>query len=75
MIGTCRTVSVVGAYWISSKTSVRWTTDPGVAAIFTPTVNFEVSTLAGMRGDVDFPQAFSHLALAEAAARIIVAGG
>src|SRR3954452_25295217 len=53
MSGTSRTVSVVGAYWISSKTSVRWTTDPGVAAMFPPILNFEVSTLAGRRGDVD----------------------
>jgi hypothetical protein len=46
-------MSVVGAYWMSSKTSLRCTTDPGVAARFPPTVNFEASTLAGRRGDVD----------------------
>ena len=51
--GTSCTVSVLGAYWISSKTSVRCTTAPGVAARFSPTVNFEVSTLAGRRGGVD----------------------
>jgi hypothetical protein len=46
-------VSVVGLYWISSKTSLRCTTEPGVVATLTPIVNFEASTLAGMRGDVD----------------------
>ena len=46
-------MSVVGLYWISSKTSLRCTTEPGVVATLTPIVNFEASTLAGMRGDVD----------------------
>ena len=32
--------SVLSAYWISSKTSLRCTTAPGVAARFSPTTNF-----------------------------------
>ena len=35
--GTDRTVSVVGRYWISSKTGVRSTTEPGVTARSRPT--------------------------------------
>ena len=51
--GTARTDSVCGRYWISSKTSVRSTTLPGVAARFPPTLNLLVSTVAGSRGGRD----------------------
>jgi hypothetical protein len=36
-IGSGRTVSVAGAYWISSMTLLRNTTLPAVAATFSPT--------------------------------------
>jgi hypothetical protein len=36
---------------MSSNTSVRRTTDPGVTARFPPTSNFDVSTVAGSRGE------------------------
>src|SRR3954452_9283241 len=48
--GTDRTVSVVGRYRISSNTSVRNTTAPGVAARSSPTVNASGSTIEGTRG-------------------------
>src|SRR6266536_3251769 len=48
--GTCRTVGVCGAYWISSNTSVRNTTAPGVAPRLSPTAKSEPSTICGMRG-------------------------
>jgi hypothetical protein len=41
---------VTGRYWITSNTSVRSTTDPGVTARFPPTSNFVTSTLAGRCG-------------------------
>src|ERR1700712_5464005 len=50
--GTVRTASVVGRYWISSKTSVRKTTDPGVAARSSPTVKASGSTIDGTPGGV-----------------------
>ena len=48
--GTARTFSVVGVYWISSNTSVRKTTAPGVFARSSPTVNASGSTIVGTRG-------------------------
>ena len=48
-----RTLLVCGSYWISSKTSFRCTTAPGVTAMFSPTSNSEVSTMFGMRGRLD----------------------
>ena len=44
--------SVCGAYWISSKTSVRSTTAPGVSARFSPTANSLVSTVDGQAREV-----------------------
>ena len=49
-IGTARTVSVRGRYWISSSCSVRRTTDPGVAAMLRPIWNDDPSTICGTRG-------------------------
>ena len=49
--GTSWTCSVAGRYWISSNTSVRSTTDPGVTARFPPTSNLLTSTLAGRCGE------------------------
>ena len=77
--GTSYTVSVLGAYWISSKTSLRCTTAPGVAARFSPTVNFEVSTLAASRGGVDmsrsrFRAPFTRLAPASSIVTFSAAG-
>ena len=46
--GRFSTVSVVGAYWISSIRSLRNTTLPGVTAMFSPTLNF-VSSVMRMR--------------------------
>ena len=40
-------LAVVGLYWISSKTSVRSTTEPGETARLTPTSKLSVSTLCG----------------------------
>jgi hypothetical protein len=40
-------VFVVGLYWISSIRSLRKTTLPGVAAMFSPTVKADRSTLRG----------------------------
>ena len=37
-------------YWISSNTSVRSTTAPGVAAMLRPTSKADRSTISGMRG-------------------------
>ena len=48
--GTSRTRSVCGRYWISSRTSVRSTTAPGVTAMLRPTSNDDVSTISGIRG-------------------------
>ena len=48
--GTCRTAAVAGRYWISSNTSVRATTAPGVTARSTPTLNASGSTIDGIRG-------------------------
>ena len=48
MIGRCRTVGVVGWYWISSSTSLRKTTAPGDTARLPPTLNGRVSTCDGM---------------------------
>ena len=48
--GTSWTCSVAGRYWMSSKTSVWSTTEPGVAARLPPTSNCDVSTLCGSRG-------------------------
>ena len=42
--------AVCGAYWMSSKTSVRRTTAPGVSARFSPTANLLVSTVEGRLG-------------------------
>ena len=42
---------MLGRYWINSNTSVRSTTDPGVTARLPPTSNFDLSTLAGRRGE------------------------
>ena len=50
--GSARTVAVCGAYWISSNSSVRMTTEPGVAATSTPTSNASASTLEGSRGEL-----------------------
>ena len=50
--GTSRTCSVRGRYWISSNTSVRSTTAPGVTAMLRPTSNAEESTISGIRGAV-----------------------
>jgi hypothetical protein len=50
--GTDRTWSVCGSYWSSSNASVRSTTAPGVTARSFPTVNLDMSTLAGSRGGV-----------------------
>ena len=41
---------MTGRYWISSKTGVRSTTDPGVTARSTPTSNASGSTMVGTRG-------------------------
>jgi hypothetical protein len=46
--GRLYVVGVLGAYWISSNTSERWTTSPGVMARFPPTVNGRPSTVEGM---------------------------
>ena len=48
--GTSRTRSVCGRYWISSSTSVRNTTAPGVTAMLRPTSNADRSTISGIRG-------------------------
>ena len=45
--GRACTVSVVGAYWMSSMSSFRYTTEPLLAATLTPTVNAFLSTSAG----------------------------
>jgi hypothetical protein len=50
--GISRTSSVCGRYWISSNTSVRSTTAPGVTATVRPTSNGDGSTISGMRGGV-----------------------
>jgi hypothetical protein len=50
--GTSRTVSVDGRYWISSNTSVRKMTAPGVVARSSPTENASGSTIEGTRGGV-----------------------
>ncbi len=50
--GTLRTWVVCGVYWISSKTSVRSTTEPGVTATSSPTVKASGSTIEGTRGAV-----------------------
>ena len=41
---------MLGSYWMSSNSSVRSTTAPGVTARSSPTVNAFVSTIAGMCG-------------------------
>ena len=48
--GRSRTAAVAGAYWISSNTGVRSTTEPGVTARSTPTSNASGSTIDGTRG-------------------------
>ena len=48
--GTARTVGVCGAYWISSNTSVRRTTAPGLTPRLPPTAKADVSTICGIRG-------------------------
>ena len=50
--GTLRTLVVCGVYWISSKTSVRSTTSPGVTATSSPTAKASGSTIDGTRGAV-----------------------
>ncbi len=37
--GRFQTFGVVGVYWISSNSSLRWITAPGVVARFSPTLN------------------------------------
>ena len=61
-----RTFAVCGWYWISSNTSVRLTTWPGVTAMFLPTSNSEVSTIVGMRGE----RAMSRTSWAEPLTRL-----
>ncbi len=46
--GRSPTVSVAGAYWISSITASRWTTAPGVAATLAPMSKGRGSTWDGM---------------------------
>ena len=41
---------MAGRYWISSNTSVRSTTAPGVTARSAPTLNASGSTIDGIRG-------------------------
>src|SRR6266536_2730755 len=48
--GNWCTVGVVGLYWMSSKTSVRATTAPGVTARSAPISNASGATIVGMRG-------------------------
>jgi hypothetical protein len=48
--GISRTRSVCGRYWISSSTSVRRTTAPGVTAMVRPTSKGDLSTISGIRG-------------------------
>ena len=49
--GNWCTVGVAGVYWMSSQTSVRATTDPGVTARSLPTWNASPSTMVGMCGE------------------------
>ena len=46
--GNRYTVGVAGEYWMSSQTSVRATTEPGVTAMSLPTWNAPRSTIVGM---------------------------
>ena len=46
--GRVRTRGVDGENWRSSNISSRWTTEPGVAARFSPTLYGVVSTMRGM---------------------------
>jgi hypothetical protein len=50
--GTDHTLSACGVYWISSNTSRRNTTAPGVTAMVLPSVNASGSTIDGRRGGV-----------------------
>ena len=45
-----RTSSVCGTYWINSNSSARNTTEPGVTAMSSPSVNASGSTIDGTRG-------------------------
>ena len=49
--GNSCTVGVAGWYWMSSQTSVRATTDPGVTARSLPTWNASRFTMVGMCGE------------------------
>ena len=50
--GHCLTFSRCGTYWMSSSTSERKTTAPGVVARVWPTSNASGSTMLGTRGAV-----------------------
>ena len=54
--GNRRTVGVAGWYWMSSQTSVRATTAPGVTARSLPTWNASGSTMVGMCGAEDMSE-------------------
>ncbi len=51
--GNWYTAGVTGSYWMSSQTSDRATTAPGVAARSLPTSNASGATMAGTRGGAD----------------------
>jgi hypothetical protein len=51
--GLLSTVGVCGWYWMSSNISVRSTTAPGVAAMFSPRRYGVRSTMLGIRGGAD----------------------
>ena len=48
--GAEKTFSVCGAYWISSNSSQRRTTEPGVTAMVSPSVKASGSIIDGTRG-------------------------